>query len=54
MSKPKKPRKLTKAERIKQELHQRVQYDRAQVQTAARDAHLRELIGLPTQQDRAK
>jgi hypothetical protein len=54
VSKVKKPRKLTKAERIKQELHQRVQYDRAQARTAAREARLRELMGLPTQQERAK
>jgi hypothetical protein len=53
MSNRKKPRKLTKAERIKQELHQRVQYDRAQVRTAARETHLRSLMGLSTQ-ERAK
>jgi hypothetical protein len=54
MSKPKKPRKLTNAERIKQELHQRVQYERSQARTAAREEHLRLLMGLPAQQERAK
>jgi hypothetical protein len=50
-----KPRKLPKRERVKQELHQRVQHERSQARAAAREAHLRTLMGLPvTQQERAK
>jgi hypothetical protein len=53
--KSQKPRKLAKAERVKQALHQRVQHERSQARTAAREAHLRSLMGLPaTQQERAK
>jgi hypothetical protein len=47
MSNPKKPRKLPKAECVRQVLHQRVQHERSQAQAAARDAHLRKLMGLP-------
>ena len=47
MSNPKKPRKLPKAERVKQALHQRVQQERSQVQAAAREVYLRSLMGLP-------
>jgi hypothetical protein len=55
MSNPKKPRKLPKAERVKQELHHRIQHERSQARAAAREAHLRSLMGLPvTQQERAK
>jgi hypothetical protein len=50
-----KPRKPPKAERLKQALHQRVQHERSQARAAAREAHLRSLMGLPvTQQERAK
>ena len=50
-----KPRKLPKAERVKQAIHQRLQHDRSQVRAAAREARLRELMGLPVkQQGRAK
>jgi hypothetical protein len=49
-----KPRKLPKAERIRQELHQRVQHERSQAQATVRDAHLRSLMGLSTQQERVK
>jgi hypothetical protein len=54
VSNPKKPRKLPKRERIKQALHQRVQHERSQAQAAAREAHLRSLMGLSTQQERVK
>ena len=53
MSSPKKPRKPPKAERVKRALHQRVQHERSQAQAAARETHLRSLMGLPTQ-ERAK
>ena len=43
----KKPRKLSKAERIAKELHQRVAHERSAPQTAARENHLRSLMGLP-------
>jgi hypothetical protein len=52
MSNAKKPRKLPKVERIRQALHQRVQHERSQAQAAARDKHLRSLLGLSTQQER--
>jgi hypothetical protein len=42
-----KPRKLSKAERVKRALHQRVQHERSQAQATAREAHLRFLMGLP-------
>jgi len=49
------PRKLPKAERVKQALRQRLQHDRSQARAAAREAHLRSLMGLPVmQQERAK
>jgi hypothetical protein len=50
----KKPRRPSKQERVKQALHQRVQYERSQARTAAREVYLRSLMGLPTQQERAK
>jgi hypothetical protein len=54
MSNPKKPRKPSKQERVKHSLHQRVQFERSLARTATREAHLRSLMGLPTQQERAK
>lgn len=55
MSNPKKPRKLPERERVKQALRQRLQHDRSQARAAAREAYLRQLMGLPvTQQERAK
>jgi hypothetical protein len=55
MSNRKKRRKPPpKAERFRHSLHQRVQHERSQARAAAREAHLRSLIGLPAQQERAK
>jgi hypothetical protein len=54
MIKPKKTSKLTNAYRVKQALHQRLQYERSQAQAVAREAYLRSIMGLSTQQERAK
>jgi len=54
MSSPKKPRKPPKPPRIRHSLHQRVQYERSQPRAGAAEARLRSLLGLPTQQERAK
>jgi hypothetical protein len=47
------PRKLPKAEREAAILHQRIAHDRAKPSAAAREKHLRELMGLPTATERA-
>jgi hypothetical protein len=52
MSNLKKPRKPSKQERVKQALHQRVQHERSHARAAAREKHLRSLMGLPTLRDR--
>jgi hypothetical protein len=44
VSNPKKPRKLPKAERVRQALHQRVQYERSQAQAVAREVYLQSLM----------
>jgi hypothetical protein len=46
MRKPK-PRKIPKAERIRQALRQRVAYDRILPRAIDRENHLRKLMGLP-------
>jgi hypothetical protein len=48
MKRPGKPRKIPKAKRATHPLRQRVAYERSQAQAAAREAHLRSLMGLPT------
>jgi hypothetical protein len=45
MKKPK-LRRLSKAERIAKELHQRLAHDRSTPQGSAREKHLRSLLGL--------
>lgn len=50
----KKLRKLPKAEQVKRVLHQRLQQERSQAPAAAREAYLRGLMGLSTQQERTK
>jgi hypothetical protein len=51
----KKPLPLSRAERKAARLHQKIAHERSQVRAAAREAHLRSLMGLPvTQQERAK
>jgi hypothetical protein len=47
MKKPK-PRRLSKAERIAKELHQRLAHERSTPQGTARENHLRSLMGLPS------
>ena len=43
-----KPHKLTKAERLARELHQRLKHERSQPAAAAREEYLRSLMGLPS------
>jgi hypothetical protein len=50
MKPPRKPRKITKAERAARALRQAVGYDRSRPQAAARENRLRSLMGLPSRE----
>jgi hypothetical protein len=41
------PRKIPKAERVARALRQRLAHDRSKPKSAARESHLRDLMGLP-------
>ena len=48
MKRPRKPRKIPKAELVARALRQRVAHDRSKPKSAARESHLRGLMGLPS------